>query len=62
MFSLTDDSNMDDVFNLMKNHWMLDNPSLVISIIGKVDSFPLEGKAKEIFSRDLMAVCGIFLR
>ena len=42
--------------------FLLDNPSLVISIIGKVDSFPLEGKATEIFSRDLMAVCGIFLR
>ena len=53
---------MDDVFDLMKDYWMLDDPSLVISIIGKVESFPLEGKAKEIFSRDLMAVCGIFLR
>ena len=56
-WSETDDSDMKHVYNLMMDYWELDKPSLVISIIGKAESFSLEGKAKEIFNRDLMAVC-----
>ncbi|ELT87598.1 hypothetical protein CAPTEDRAFT_226576 [Capitella teleta] len=54
---LSNDTPIDLVVTLMKEHWKMDQPrkaNLVITVIGGAKNFKLDGKKKEVFNRGMV--------
>jgi len=56
---LADDSDINDVLELIRDHWKIlepVKPSLVITVIGGAKNFELDNKKKDMFIRGLVNV------
>lgn len=60
---ISDDTEVEDVLNVMLNHWSMSkpyHPNLVITVIGGAKNFKLDGKKKDIFNIGLVDVSKTF--
>lgn len=57
---MTDEDSVDNLIELMKDHWKImepECPNLVISVVGGAKNFKLDGRMRDTFSTGLIKVC-----
>jgi transient receptor potential cation channel subfamily M protein 2 len=56
---MTDEDSVDNLIELMKEHWKImepERPNLVISVVGGAKNFKLDGRMRDTFSTGLIKV------